>query len=203
MTHFYRQLLEESEQKHEATVAATDKRVIGPQGPSVNLTIVKPPQLSSIPDVELARLAREEGKDVELNDDNQIVDKRELLSAGLNLSLPNTRFSGIRNPANNPKTDNSQSAQTHRAVGTAASRREINERRAREIQQQLEAEQQRTAQESQDAADQAMQRIVAKRNNDDDIEDARSRYLQRKRKKMEEEKSIDPSWDGAAWCLCL
>ena len=191
MTHFYRQLLEESEQKHEATVAATDKRVIGPQGPSVNLTIVRPPQLSALPDSELARLAREEGKDVELNDDNQIVDKRELLSAGLNLSLPNTRFSGIRNPANNPKTDNSP--QTHRAVGTAASRREINERRAREIQQQLEAEQQRTAQESRDAADQAMQRIVAKRNNDDDIEDARSRYLQRKRKKLEEEKSVDPS----------
>jgi coiled-coil domain-containing protein 55 len=192
MTHFYRQLLEESEQKHEATVAATDKRVIGPQGPSINLTIFKPPQLSSIPDAELARLAREKGKEVELNDDNQIVDKRELLSAGLNLSLPNTRFSGIRNPANNPQTDNSQS-QTHRAVGTAASRKEINERRAREIQQQLEAEQQRTAQESQDAANEAMQRIIAKRNNDDDIEDARSRYLQRKRKRMEEERSKDPS----------
>lgn len=193
MTHFYRQLLEESEQKHEATVAATNKRVIGPQGPSVNLTIVKPPQLSLIPDVELARLAREEGKDVELNDDNQIVDKRELLSAGLNLSLPNTRFSGIRHSVNKTNTDNSQ-LQTHRAVGTAASRREINERRAREIQQQLEAEQQRAAQQNKDAADQAMQRIVAKRNNDDDIEDARSRYLQRKRKRMEEEeKSEDPS----------
>lgn len=193
MTHFYRQLLEESEQKHEATVAATNKRVMGPQGPSINLTIVKPPQLSSIPDAELARLAREEGKEVELNDDNQIVDKRELLSAGLNLSLPNTRFAGIRSSTNNPNRDNSQSVQTHRAVGTAASRREINERRAREIQQQLEAEQQRTAKESQDAADQAMQRIIAKRNNDDDIEDARSRYLQRKRKRIEEEeKSKDP-----------
>ena len=192
MTHFYRQLLEESEQKHEATVAATDKRVIGPQGPAVNLTIFKPPQLSSIPDAELARLAREEGKDVELNDDNQIVDKRELLSAGLNLSLPNTRFAGSRHSVNNPNIHDSQPLQTHRAVGTAASRREINERRAREIQQQLEAEQQRMAQQSQDAANKAMQRIVAKRNNDDDIEDARSRYLHRKRKKMEE-KSKDPS----------
>ena len=194
MTHFYRQLLEESEQKHEATVAATDKRVIGPQGPSVNLTIVKPPQLLSRTDAELARLAREEGKDVELNDDNQIVDKRELLSAGLNLSLPNTRFPGLRSSANNSSTDNSQSLQTHRAVGTAASRREINERRAREIQQQLEAEEQRTAQEKQEAASKAIQRIVVKRNNDDDIEDARSRYLQRKRQKVEEEKSKDPSW---------
>lgn len=192
MTHFYRQLLEESEQKHEATVAATDKRVIGPQGPTVNLTIVKPPQLLSLPDAELARLAREEGKDVELNDDNQIVDKRELLSAGLNLSLPNTRFAGIRSSANIPSIDNSHSLQTHRAVGTAASRREIHERRAREIQQQLEAEQQKTVHEKQDAADKAMQRIVAKRNNDDDIEDARSRYLQRKRKKMEEENREDP-----------
>jgi len=130
---------------------------------------------------------------VELNDDNQIVDKRELLSAGLNLSLPNTRFLGIRHSTDKPSTNDSHSIQTHRAVGTAASRREINERRAREIQQQLEAEQQRTAQERQDAADKTTQRIVAKRNNDDDIEGARSRYLQRKRKKTEEEENKDSS----------
>src|ERR1700730_7341394 len=76
MTHFYRKLLEESEQKHEETVAATapKKPVIGPQGP--NFTISRPANYAPKSDLELALIAREQGKEVELNDDNQIVDKR-------------------------------------------------------------------------------------------------------------------------------
>ncbi|KAF8163328.1 coiled-coil domain-containing protein 55-domain containing protein [Crassisporium funariophilum] len=193
MTHFYRQLLEDSELNHEATVAATQKRIIGPQGPNVNLTITKPADFTPIADAELARLARETGKDVELNDDNQIVDKRELLSAGLNLSLPNTRFLGSRGPKKDLNNQGEQTAQIHRAVGTAASRKEINERRAREIQQQLEAEQQRVEKEQTDAEEIATRRIIAKRNNDVDVESARSRYLQRKRQKVEVSTALEES----------
>jgi len=187
MAHFYRQLLEDSAQKHEATVAATEKRIIGPQGPSPNLTITKPPDMAPIADAELAKIARAEGKDVELNDDGQIVDKRELLSAGLNLSLPNTRHLGRTTATNRAQEQSNQEAQAHRAVGTAASRREINERRAREINQQLEAEQQRTEEEKKAAAEAALQRTVTKRNNELDVDSARARYLERKRRKLEEE----------------
>src|SRR5712691_3738571 len=98
MAHFYRKLLEESEQQHEETVAATQsssRTVKGPQGATPNLTIIRPPEFAPKSDAEIARLAREQGKDVELNEDNQIVDKRELLSAGLNLSAPNTRRIGL------------------------------------------------------------------------------------------------------------
>lgn len=186
MAHFYRQLLEESSKTHEATVAATEKRFIGPQGPTPNLTITKPVDFTPLADAELAKLAREEGKEVELNDDNQIVDKRELLSAGLNLSLPNTRHLGIRKPGDQGNKQD-QPVQTHRAVGTAASKREINERRAREIQQQLEEERRKTEQSKQEAAEAARQRIIAKRNNESDIDSARARYLERKRRKLEEE----------------
>ncbi|KAF8894647.1 coiled-coil domain-containing protein 55-domain containing protein [Infundibulicybe gibba] len=185
MAHFYRKLLDESEQKHEATVAATQKPIIGPQGPMPNLTITRPPEFTPMSDLELAKAAREQGKDVELNDDNQIVDKRDLLAAGLNLSAPNTRRLGVRPP---PGTisNASDTVQTHRAVGTAASRKEINERRAREIQDQLEAEKTRVAQEKQRADDEAIQRIIAKRNNESDVQNARERYLQRKRQRLME-----------------
>src|SRR5271154_4663222 len=63
MTHFYRKLLEESEQQHEMTVAAAEikKPVIGPLP---NLTIIKPPDFTPKSDLELAQLAREQGKDV-------------------------------------------------------------------------------------------------------------------------------------------
>lgn len=183
MAHFYRKLLEESEKNHDATVAATQKRVIGPQGPTPNLTITKPANFTPTSDVELARLAREQGKEVELNDDNQIVDKRDLLAAGLNLSLPNTRRLGLQKAQQKP----ADAAPTHRAVGVAATRREINERRAREIQQQLEAERERSREEQREADEEAIRRIVAKRNTEVDVESARERYLQRKRRRVEED----------------
>jgi len=185
LTHFYRQLLEEEEQKHLDTVAATEKRIIGPQ-PIPNLTITKPPELMHLADAELARVARAEGKEVELNDDGQIVDKRELLSAGLNLSLPNTRRLGKSLPSDNPQATSDQPVLSHHAVGMAASRREINERRAREIQQQMAAEEERVERQKKEDAERAVQRAVAKRNNEDDIEGARARDLERKRRKLDE-----------------
>jgi len=184
MAHFYRKLLEDSEQKHEEAVAATEtKRVIGPQGPALNLTITKPPELTPKSDLELARLAREQGKDVELNDDNQIVDKRELLSAGLNLSAPDTRRLGLQVKRQTSGTSN---VQVHRAAGTAASRREINERRVREIRQQLEEEHERTAKQKEANEEEARQRTILKRNTTEDVQDIRARYLERKKRKLEE-----------------
>lgn len=182
MAHFYRKLLEESEKNHDATVAATQKRVIGPQGPNPNLTITKPANFTPTSDVELARLAREQGKEVELNDDNQIVDKRELLAAGLNLSLPNTRRLGLQKG----QQKSADAVPIHRAAGVAASRREINERRAREIQQQLEDERERSQKEQREIDEEAIRRTVAKRNTEVDVESARERYLQRKRQRVEE-----------------
>ncbi|KAJ7582673.1 coiled-coil domain-containing protein 55-domain containing protein [Mycena floridula] len=183
LAHFYRKMLDESEQKHEATVAATQKRVIGPQGPVPNLTITKPPDFTPLSDLELAQAARQEGKEVELNDDNQIVDKRDLLVAGLNLSGANTRRLGGR--ASAPTRTEAEQVNSHRAVGTAARRKDINERRVREIQQQMEDEERRTAEEKQRAEKEALERVVAKRNNVLDVQDARERYLQRKRRKLE------------------
>lgn len=183
MAHFYKKLLEESEQKHDETVAATQKPVIGPAAPPPNLTITRPPDLVPKNDAELARMAREQGKDVELNDDNQIVDKRELLSAGLNLSAPNTRQLGLQTKK---KTDAEGAVQVHTAVGTAATRREINERRAREVQRQLEEERERVLQEKQRVEQENISRVVAKRNNEESVQSARERYLARKRQRLEE-----------------
>ena len=187
MAHFYRKLLEESEQQHEQTVAAAEaKPQIGPQGGGPNLTITKPPDFTPKSDVELARAAREQGKDVELNDDNQIVDKRELLSAGLNLSAPNTRRLGLQLSAKARAADGEQQADAHRAVGTAASRREINERRAREVQRQMEDEEARVRGERERAERESVSRVVARRNDETAVKSARERYLERKRRRMEE-----------------
>ena len=181
----YRKLLEESGQEHEETVAAVQaasKAVNGPQGPTLNLTIVRPPEFIPRSDAELAHQAREQGKDVELNEDNQIVDKRELLSAGLNLSAPNTRRLGLHVP----KTANNSTVEVHRAVGSAASRKEINERRTREIAVQLAEEQERMVKEKARQESEATARLVARRNDDTDIQRALERYQERKRRKLEQ-----------------
>ena len=179
---FYRKMLDENEQKHEETVVATQSVVKGPQGPSPNLTITKPPDYAPKSDLDLARIAREQGKDVELNDDNQIVDKRELLSAGLNLSAPNTRMLGLRTAT---KLKEGAKVEVHQAVGTAASRREIIERRKREITKQLEEEQERLVKDRERQDSETVAKYVARRNADSDIHSARERYLERKRRKLE------------------
>jgi coiled-coil domain-containing protein 55 len=184
MAHFYRKLLEESEQKHEETVAATQsssKPVKGPQGTIPNLTIVRPPEFAPRSDAELARLAREEGKDVELNEENQIVDKRELLSAGLNLSAPNTRRIGLHTT----KKGDAPPVEVHHAAGSAASRKEVNERRMREISAQLAEERERMEKEKERQESEASARLIARRNNDADIQMALERYQERKRRRLE------------------
>ncbi|KAI8998554.1 coiled-coil domain-containing protein 55-domain containing protein [Trametes punicea] len=186
MAHFYRKLLEEAEQQHEQTVAAIAAAESRPQqGPTQNLTITKPPDLKPKSDLELAKLAREQGKEVELNDDNQIVDKRELLSAGLNLSAPNTRRLGLHSSSRS-RSGSAEPAQVHRAVGIAASRKEINERRAREVQRQLEEEQERLKAEKEKQEQESLNRVVARRNNEETVQSARERYLERKRRRLEE-----------------
>jgi len=134
--------------------------------------------------LELARVARDQVKDVELNDDNQIVDKRELLSAGLNLAAPNTRQVGLQ--LINKKSGNTSEPEIHRAVGTAASRREINARRAAEIHQQMDEERKRQQAQRERDEEESRQRIIAKRNTDVEIQDAKTRYMERKRRRLEE-----------------
>ncbi|KAG9318514.1 coiled-coil domain-containing protein 55-domain containing protein [Chiua virens] len=182
MAYFYQRLLNDSEQKHEETVAAVTEPK-PPIGPRPSLTVTKPANFTPTSDLELAQLAREQGKDVELNDDNQIVDKRELLSAGLNLAAPNTRRVGLQLATK--KSDDKTEPSIHRAAGTAASRKEITARRTAEIHQQMEEERERQ-QAQREREEESRQKTVAKRNTELDVEDAKARYLERKRRKLEE-----------------
>jgi coiled-coil domain-containing protein 55 len=186
MTHFYAQLLKQTEDQHTATIAAAQQLEKTTKGPTLqNLTISKPPELMRKSDKQLADEAIMEGKEVELNDDNQIVDRRELLSAGLNLAAPNTRSIGGLQRGQKRKVP-PEEVQVHRAVGTAASRREIEQRRAREVQMQLEEEQEKVRKLAAEREEEERKRTIEKRNNEEQIQSARERYLERKRRKAEE-----------------
>lgn len=196
MAQFYHKLLEEEAKAHEETIAlatsssdpSSSKQPLGP-----NLTITKPP--TSEPrapgersDLDLVREAAGKGKQIELNDDNQIVDKRELLSAGLNLSMANSRKPGLKNSSTSSNTP-SETVNSHQAAGIAASRSAINARRAREIETQMVEEEERLRSEKERREREAKDRVVAKRNNEEDVQSARDRYLSRKKRKLEEEQA--------------
>ena len=126
MTRFYRKLLDESERNH---VASSPLRKLASWGHNAF-----PPSSTARPlsDFELARIARDEGREVELNNGNRVIGIRDLLTAGLNLAAPNTRRLGlVHNVKVQQQQRDADAVQTHRAVGTAASRKEIIERRLR------------------------------------------------------------------------
>ena len=198
MAQFYQKLLEEEAKAHEETIALTASPSSDPssskqpRGP--NLTITKPPSSEPpIPgtksDLELAKEAAQKGVEIELNDDNQIVDKRELLSVGLNLSMANTRKVGLKSSTASSSGAPAEPVNAHQAVGVAASRSAINARRAREIQIQMAEEEERLRSERERREREARERIVAKRNNEEDVQSAKERYLARKKRKLEEEQT--------------
>lgn len=186
MVHFYQTLLQQSNEKHAATVAAVSKPLESLSSPNFAIRRpddLAPPGVEKSSDLELARVAQAQGKHVQLNDDNQIIDKRELLSAGLNLSGKNTRDLASLRKSRTPATKD-QSSVIHTAVGAAASRREIEQRRRRELERQV-AEEERQVQAAQKAEVEAREQQVKRRNDDHAVQSALDRYRERKRRKLE------------------
>lgn len=198
LTNFYASLLQKSEEKHAAILSAASKPVIGPTLPEEsgpNLTIKPPAEPKELSDLEKAQRARADGKMIELNDDNQIVDKRELLSAGLNLSAKNTRdLAAYRKNKENELKDQQPSADFHTAVGSAASRREIETRRRKQLEDQMAEEKERLEKERIRQEEESRARAVKRKNDDEAVMSARERYLERKRRKLEQPEAMDDEW---------
>ncbi|CAE6516973.1 unnamed protein product [Rhizoctonia solani] len=214
MTHFYKRMLEDSSKSHEAAVAATSTEPAPPEptisapgrigpAPVPNLTVTRPPRgpkpLEVAPnpdqvlktgeikkDGETRTMIAADGTEVEINDNNEVVDKRELLSAGLNLSAPNTRNLSLLRAIHGSSTKSDEPAAVHRAAGVAASKEEIRKRQQRQLESQLEEERERIREEQEREEREERERIVRRRNDEGAVNDARERYLARKRRKLEE-----------------
>ncbi|KAG8683109.1 hypothetical protein FRC08_014524 [Ceratobasidium sp. 394] len=186
--------------------ATTAPGKIDPTGP--NLTITRPPRNAPRPlevapspaavlqpkqpggdgQEETRTVITEGGVEVEVNDNNEVVDKRELLSAGLNLALPNTRNLALLRAIHGSSKggENEQQQPQHRAAGVAASKSEIRQRQQRALEAQLEEEQKRIVEERERTEREERERVVKRRNDEEAVMSAKERYLERKRRKMEE-----------------
>ncbi|OGM44971.1 sodium bile acid symporter family protein [Aspergillus bombycis] len=175
MVDFYRDILSRGEQQHEAVMKATEeaaRRVQAGEAPE------ETEELKEKTEAQKAEELNARGAHIAINDEGQVVDKRQLLSAGLNAApkpkqQPSTATAaGSR--ASAPRS-RFQSEQQSARVGQRARQTEM-------IASQLE---ERAQQE--EAAETARQKEIAERSRsrktEGDVSSAKERYLARKRER--------------------
>lgn len=167
MQGFHKQMLMEEEKRHqEAMEAAAEAARSG-----VKIELDEEPEKT---EAQLARELQAQGKDIILNDEGQVADKRQLLSAGLNIIAKPKKTAAVAPAA----TRQSGSASNH--SGRNANQRDIRARHTQMVAEQIEQAAKRKAEE--EAEEQRkLQRASKSQKTESDISSAKERYLQRKR----------------------
>lgn len=200
-------MLDSDEAKHSAAMAAAEGRVVGPSLPSGPSLAIRPPPGPSKRDEDVdgeeeydPLLARElkaakakaaqahSGKDVEVNDDGEVVDKRTLLKAGLNITkkpspAPSSLLAGQRS-----KPEDAAQPYVSRAVGASASYKERMERERRRLAEQMREQEERKRAREKQEQEEAEERARQRREGADGEaekrrQEARERFLARKRER--------------------
>ena len=124
---------------------------------------------------EIIQAALASGKRITLNADQQVVDKRELLSAGLNVSKRSSQLAFVSHSSN-------YHSNRYNTKERGSSIREENSRVAHELERQWE-ERERKRLEAEEKEKEELKTKMAKRSTDETVSAARARYLQRLNKK--------------------
>ncbi|KAG2208142.1 hypothetical protein INT47_010504 [Mucor saturninus] len=188
MDSFYKGVLEKKEAEHQALMKHMADKKKNRRSPSTE----KSPT-SIMTDDKLVQLAEKEGKDVMLNDNNEIVDKRQLLGAGLNikpkfgtlgsLASSDDRIKERMNEYEEYKRKKVEEYDSRRRSGKNSDERE---RMSKEMERQLIETKKKEAQEEERKRQEFEQKVAAKRTTEDVAMSARDRYMARKKQKLEE-----------------
>lgn len=169
MLGFHKRMLEERENRHREAVEAAEKA--SKAGVVLPATGEEEQKLTEAQQVDALRA---QGKDILLNEDGQVADKRQLLKGGLNI------VAKLK-----PATSASASVATARATlpnhaPSKGGRNAQRERQTHMVAQQIEAAAKRKAdEEAEEAA--KLQHAAKSQKTQTDIMGAKERYLQRKR----------------------
>ena len=172
MAGLYRGLLDRDEKRHEEVVKAVEE--------SKGQIATEAERAEEKKEKSEIQLAREKGAAV--NDDGVVVDKRQLLNAGLNIAAkpkppaPSQNGEAGRNSAHSGVPLGMQ--------GRGAAKQAMRERQTRMLESQLEEASKRAA-EDEDVQREALERAAKSRKTEGDISSAKERYLQRKREQAE------------------
>ncbi|KAF3309607.1 hypothetical protein TWF173_010696 [Orbilia oligospora] len=137
-----------------------------------------------------AELNKKAAGSVDVNDEGHVVDKRQLLGAGLNVKpKPKPTSSKSQGDSRSRDSRDSYSRPTNDDYRASKAKKEMRERQSRMIAQQLEEASRKTARD--EAADRAEIERQAKmrKTTTGDVNSARERYLQRKKEAEEKKKA--------------
>lgn len=174
MQGFYRGVMDREEQAHQEAVQAA----AGADKPGERKEGEEGGESKEKTDVEIAKEMNEKGANIIINEEGQVADKRQLLSAGLNVSARPKPSAASSHSATGPRPSGLQ--QGVYQGGRAGVQRAVRERQSRMIEEQLEQAAKRAADD--EAEEQRRVEHAAKsRKTEVEKMSARERYLQRKK----------------------
>lgn len=186
MTDFYKKMLEQKEQEHAAIVLAAQNAAKKPDGEAE----AGPKEEEEKSATERAREINAQGGNVLINDDGEVVDKRQLLKGGLNVAPKKKAEVQQEKARQQEKAKSNGPSQGSRGVYAPGGKQAMRERQTRMLEAQLEETLKRSRQE--EAEETAKIELATKsRKTEADVSSAKERYLARKRA-AEEAKKKEP-----------
>lgn len=184
LSDFYKQMLEKEEKEHAAMVKAVEE---GKGKPLVQGDGVEEERGKSA--TERAREINAMGGNVIINDDGEVVDKRQLLKGGLNVTAKK-RSEVQQDKVRQTARGEGNAGVPTRGIFKAGGKNAMRERQTRMLEAQLEETLKRSREEEE--KEQAKVELVAKsRKTTADISSAKERYLARKRAAEEEKRASE------------
>lgn len=178
MTSFYKNMLEKGEQKHAEVVKAVEERI--KTGP-----VEEVEEENQKTEADIAREINEKsGGSIAINDEGQVVDKRQLLKGGLNIALK-PKGAASSNAARDGKAMSDRTKPAF--VGAGGGKQAMRERQTRMMEAQLEQATKRALEQDEEDKE-ALERASKSRKTEGDIMSAKERYLARKREAEEAKK---------------
>jgi coiled-coil domain-containing protein 55 len=182
MTNFYKNMLEKGEQQHAEILKAAEESLT--KGPKEEVKEEK-----TKTDADLAREINEKSAGaIAVNDEGQVVDKRQLLKGGLNI-VPKPKGAASTNA---PRGAASMSDRSRGLgfVGAGGGKQAMRERQSRMMEAQLEQATKRALEEEEEDR-LKVERASKSRKTQGDIMSAKERYLARKREAEEAKKKSE------------
>ncbi|KAF5690057.1 coiled-coil domain-containing protein [Fusarium circinatum] len=180
MSAFYRKLLDKDEQRHSDAVRAAEEKVKHGAPEEEDADAGK--QEKEKTEADVANELNEKGATVAINEDGQVVDKRQLLRGGLNVGVKKKESvqREAERQAERPRKD-----VANQQFGRKQAQRE---RQSRMIEEQLEQSMKRSRDEEAAQREEA-ERASKSRKTEGEISSAKERYLARKRAAEEAKKA--------------
>ena len=171
MAGMYKKILERDEQRHAEQMKAAEEA-------KGKILVDEPEQKKEKTEIDLAK-----EKGALVNDEGQVVDKRQLLNAGLNVA-PKPKPPPSSRTHDSTSQSSSRSGVPASLQSRAGTKQAMRERQTRMLEAQLEEASKRAA-DNEDVQQEAMERAAKSQKTKGEISSARERYLQRKKEAAE------------------